>query len=291
MKKTIGVFNKIAAKIVGQKNLENLLIYSAKSIDTDLLRHAQIQIGASGDSGLDNERLFIKKILPCFLNGDDTPVIFDVGANVGNYSLALRAQFPKATIYAFEPVKKTFEILANNVDGKNIKTHNLGFSDKAGTGKLFNIVNSEDTEIASLYEDVFSGIFQSSAEVTSTEFVMETLDSFCSANHILSVDFLKIDVEGHELFVLRGAEKLIENNGLKIIQFEFNSHNVFSRVFLRDFYLILENFEFYRILESGLAKLGPYTALNEIFVQQNLLAVRRDLCHLIKPSFLSALSA
>ena len=69
---------------------------------------------------------------------------------------------------------------------------------------------------------------------------------------------------------------------IKIIQFEFNSHNVHSRVFLRDFYLILKDFEFYRIFQNGIIKLGPYSHLNEIFTLQNIVAVRNDFCYLIK---------
>ncbi|HZY37873.1 MAG TPA: FkbM family methyltransferase [Mucilaginibacter sp.] len=292
MKRTLQGFIRTLAKITGRKNLEKLLIFSAKSIDTDLLKHAQIQIGGSGSVSENNgERLFIENILPCFLNSTAGTILFDVGANVGNYALALRNHFSGVAIYAFEPVKKTFDILEKNTGGQQISVYNLGFSDKPGEGRIFNTVNSEDTEIASMYHDVFSGVFNSGAEITSDQFSMDTIDQFCGANNISAIDFLKIDVEGHELFVLKGASEMIRNGGFKIIQFEFNSHNVYSRVFLRDFYLALENFEFYRIIQDGLLKLGPYSPLNEIFVQQNLLAVRKDICHLINPVFLRALSA
>jgi FkbM family methyltransferase len=278
MKKILHAFIQLTAKVAGRKNMEKLLIYSAKSIDTDLLKHAQIQVGGSGSVGQNNgENIFIESILPCLLNDSASAIVFDVGANVGNYSLAVRKRFPQVSIHSFEPVKKTFDLLVRNTVNDNISTYNLGFSDTRGVGKIFNTVNSEDTEIASLYQDVFSDIFKSEAEITSDEFSMDTIDEFCSANNIGGIDFLKIDVEGHELFVLKGAAQMIKNDHLKIVQFEFNAHNVYSRVFLRDFYLILENFEFY--------------PMNELFIQQNLVAVRKDLGHLIPPSSLKTLSA
>jgi hypothetical protein len=88
---------------------------------------------------------------------------------------------------------------------------------------------------------------------------------------------LKIDTEGSELEVLKGAEKMLCNKKIDIIQFEFNSLNVISRVFLKDFYDILKDFSLYRINTNCLIPLPKYDTENEIFKYQNFLAVRRDL--------------
>src|SRR6185436_3522307 len=87
------------------------------------------------------------------------------------------------------------------------------------------------------------------------------------------VDFLKIDTEGNELKVLKGAQSLLQKNAIRAIQFEFNEMNVVSRVFLRDFYDILAGYTFYRLLPDGLLPLGRYSARNEIFAFQNIFAV------------------
>jgi len=129
---------------------------------------------------------------------------------------------------------------------------------------------------------VIEEIFQTDNGVASIEFQMDTIDNFCASKNIENIDFLKMDVEGHELSVLKGAVSLLLTDSIKVIQFEFNLHNVYAHVFLRDFYLVLHNFEFYRLSQNGLIALGGYSTFNEIFVLQNIVAIRKDICHLIK---------
>ena len=58
-------------------------------------------------------------------------VIFDIGANVGSFSVYFSESFPKSKVYAFEPVKHTFKLLSKNVSSSpNIIPTNVGLSDK-----------------------------------------------------------------------------------------------------------------------------------------------------------------
>ena len=74
--------------------------------------------------------------------------------------------------------------------------------------------------------------------------------------------------------VLRGASELIKEGRLGIVQFEFNTMNVFSRSFMRDFYQILPGYRFYRIVRDGLIAMGGYNPLMmELFGHQNIVAI------------------
>lgn len=86
---------------------------------------------------------------------------------------------------------------------------------------------------------------------------------------------LKIDTEGHELNVLKGARLTIAKGMVDVIQIEFNEMNVISRTFFKDIIDILPGYDFYRLLPDGLLPLGAYKILDfEIFAFQNIVALK-----------------
>jgi FkbM family methyltransferase len=287
MKRVLSYFIWIVSKIIGRTNLEKLLIFSAKSINADLHVHGLLQIGAGTGIYLGNEseQFFIKNILKQQFKSKKCPVIFDVGANVGTYSLEIKRHIADAEIFAFEPVFETFLELEKNASDK-AKLFNIGFGELKGKGLLYNTANSTISEITTTHKDILPEIFKNTNEIISIEFDIDTIDDFCYLNNIQNIDFLKIDVEGNELSILKGASKMLANNGIQIIQFEFNTHNVYARVFLRDFYLILKDFDFYRMKPNGLLALGNYAAKNEIFTAQNLIAVHKGFSPALSSKYL-----
>jgi FkbM family methyltransferase len=278
MKKALSFIIKILAKYVGRKNLENLLVFSAKTINVNLHAHGLLQIGASTGVHLENgsERFFLTNILTQLYPLGTNPVFFDVGANIGNYTLMVKDNFKDAVIYSFEPVTATYEQLVKNA-GKYAKTYNIGLGDKPGRGILYNRTNSFTTEITTAYKGILEDVFKNTDDIVTIEFEIATVDSFCALKHINTIDFLKIDVEGNELSVLKGAACMISTNSIKLIQFEFNTHNTYSKVFLRDFYLLLPDFKFFRLNQESLTVLGDYVAINEIFTAQNIIAIHRSI--------------
>lgn len=221
------------------------------------------------------ELYLIKSFLPNYFKRDDL-TLFDVGANVGNYSLKLQKHFPKSSIYAFEPNPKTYDILVNTTQQyPNIQNIKAGLSDKNENSKIFSYASEEASEHASLYENVISDIHHDQ-QITSFEIALEKLDDFCEKNKITKVDFLKIDTEGHELSVFKGALKFLDNKLIDVIQFEFNEMNVISRTFLKDFYdIAAKNYNFYRLDSRKLIPLGDYSAINEIFQYQNIVLLKK----------------
>lgn len=91
-----------------------------------------------------------------------------------------------------------------------------------------------------------------------------------------TVDILKIDTEGHELAVLRGAHGLLARGAVGYIQFELGVANLDTRTFLKDFVDLLEpGYRIYRILRDGLDAVR-YSAKEELFYEANFYAVATD---------------
>ena len=199
-------------------------------------------------------------------------VIFDVGANTGNYALMLSELLKEKelTIYAFEPSKHSFTDLIKNTAGVPcVQAFNTGLGNAEETVKLY--ANYEGSGAASIYNSAFE---QYSFNRNVLEIVkLQTIDSFCKNNSITSIDFLKIDVEGHELAVLQGGMEMMNSKKIKFIQFEFGPFHVHSKTFFKDFWDLLSPvYKIFRIISNGLFEIKFYSENLEIFRTANFLA-------------------
>lgn len=200
-------------------------------------------------------------------------VIFDVGANIGDYAQACLDLFPKGKIHCFEPSKTAFKVLSERLkQEKRVQLVNLGLSDKSTIINLYS--NVKGSGFGSVYprDMKHTGIKFNQKEIAK----LTTLDLYCSRNRIGHIDLLKLDVEGHELPVLAGATKMLRSKKIKMIQFEFGGCDLDSRTFFRDFYNLLSpNYDLFRIVQDGLVSIKQYRELDEIFVTTNYLAILR----------------
>jgi len=208
----------------------------------------------------------------------ENAVAFDVGANVGDYSLMLRRHVPEASIYAFEPSAKTYEQLTRNVaQAGRVRAFNLGLSDEEKTVELYSytVEGGEASLISSIDKRLPTQVLN--VEVSASEAVrVETLDRFCEEQGVERIDFLKLDVEGHELAVLRGARRMLSEGRVSMIQFEFGPANIYSRTYFYDFWTLLSGaYDIHRIVPKGLAPIAYYGEHREIFLTTNYLAIRR----------------
>ncbi len=257
-------FIKVLSKFTTQRFWEKIYMLSLR----------EMNFGYGGNFRKSGELDVCKRIKKRFEN-EAQITIFDVGANVGNYSKELSTLFgSQGKIYSFEPSQKTYaKFLQTTKDCKNIIPNNLGFSDKENNQLLF--TDSDGSGIASVYQrnlDHFGIKMNQSEEIKLT-----TIDSFCAQNKIDRINFLKMDIEGHEFSALQGATRMIEEKKIDYIQFEFGGCNIDSRTYFQDFYYFLkDNYRIYRILEHGLCELPTYKETYEVFITINYLAVRRD---------------
>jgi len=199
--------------------------------------------------------------------------VFDVGANLGGYANQVLARLQHVELYCFEPSRKTFEGLARNVTPrKGLSLLNFGLSDTAGTLDLFS--DAETSGMASVYHRQLEHL--NVQMKLQEQITLQTLDGFCQQNAITKIDLLKLDVEGHEFNVLKGASGLLSAAAIDFIQFEFGGTCIDSKVFFRDFFLLLDrDYQIYRILRDGLAHIPVYAEKHEVFMLVNYLAISR----------------
>lgn len=146
--------------------------------------------------------------------------IVDVGAQAGLYSLYAKF-LPNSTFYSFEPFGETYKYLVDNLQLNNItnvKTFNLGLSNKKEENVVLNTCISHNG-LNTMGENLLR--FKDVRQVLIN---IDTIDNLFYDKGI-KVDFIKIDTEGHEYFILQGARKTIETYK-PIIQIEYNIINM-----------------------------------------------------------------
>lgn len=229
--------------------------------------------GNGGTYSESGEMHVLEMIRERFKN-EERIVIFDVGANIGGYARTVTDLLgPKAQVHSFEPSHKCFETFGQTTKGiPNIVANNFGFSSAPGSQTLYS--DSDDSGLASLYHRKLDhyGINMDKTEVIE----LSTIDDHCCTNNIDRIHFLKLDIEGHELSALKGASRMLSEERIDVIQFEFGGCNIDSRTYFQDFfYLLNEKYKINRIVKDGLVEIPKYFELHEIFITTNYLAIHR----------------
>lgn len=152
-------------------------------------------------------------------------VIFDVGANIGLFSIFVKGVEPTAKVFAFEPIKATFEVLQKNIhlhSLEDVVLFNCGLSSENNPAKIFTfypnmsansttkpedtLAELEDIQVdqnSQKIENLFEEFFQEKEQVACE---VRTLSSVINELGIDSIDLLKIDVEGEEYEVFESIE-------------------------------------------------------------------------------------
>jgi FkbM family methyltransferase len=177
----------------------------------------------------------------------DDSYCLDIGANIGFISIALSCIAPLGIIWSFEPSAKAYRFLLKNISDnsiKNVKPYNTALGAN-NTIVIFCEVPTSTAWSHMLSCDFYreSGLRYEEAQGVKTK--CQTLDNWSSKNNIDRIDFMKIDVEGAELDVLRGSATILKNFRPLVI-LEFNSHcivnfrNITPRAFLNELFDIFD---------------------------------------------------
>lgn len=201
--------------------------------------------------------------------GKDNPTIFDVGANVGDFTALILEAFPISVVHSFEPSNSSHSLLTLRFqDNPRVVLNKMAITKTRGIASLFG--NEHGSALSSLYHrDVqFADLsFRQLEKVETT-----TLESYFSETKSFP-DILKLDVEGSELDVLQGAIALIKN--ISVVQFEFGGANRDSGTYFKDFweYFELQDFRLYRLSPLGPISIPRYSEYDEFFHTSNYVAV------------------
>lgn len=160
-----------------------------------------------------------------FQNGlsvEEARCVIDIGANIGIFTMAVKLKAPEAAVYAFEPILDTFHLLEQNVrllGCPGVHLYNVAVGSQGQVEQTFTFfptMPGNSTAIPALKQEqrpALEQIFGKEEmdlfwQVETRTAQVRTLSSVIREQGIASVDFLKIDVEGSEIFVLDGIEEM-----------------------------------------------------------------------------------
>jgi FkbM family methyltransferase len=196
-------------------------------------------------------------------------VLFDVGANAGDWCLSVRAAMPEAVLHAFEIDPDTAALLAERLkDAGNVILNALGLAEAEGEVRIF--ARPEESTATTMLTQSTGGYVEKSVKVT-------TGDAYVAAHGVDRIDLLKIDVEGAEPRVLDGFAGCFARGMITMVQFEYGHANLQTRFLLADFHRFFEErgFVLGKIFPEGVT-FGPYTPQDEDFRGPNFLACRSE---------------
>jgi len=265
--------------------IKKLLIKLSKSARVQHLLEANLAlsrdlmgIGSGGVPESSGESVLIENLKRQYAAFRRPLCIFDVGANQGQFLRMILPPLEAAGIpfhaHVFEPSRRAYEMLCNNIEARrNLVLNNFGLGKEPGDFDLF--YDHAGSGLASLSRrrlDHFGIDFGRSEKV-----MIRVLDEYCGQHGIQTIDLLKLDVEGHELDVLNGAPRMFRERRIKTVSFEFGGCNIDSRTFFQDFWYFFQACgmgRIYRVTPSGrLVAIRQYTEIHEQFATTNFVAL------------------
>ena len=225
----------------------------------------------SSSSQMSGEKHLLKS-----LSGYDIKVCLDIGANVGSYSKML-IDILGAEVIAFEPLEAACKDLEEieKLHPNNFVFHQIAISDENATRELH--FGEPTSEIATLQMSNSELDFVIKNNINTVLIETVKLDSFFDrqSTQIQRIDFIKIDVEGHEFQVLIGAQETIKKYRPRFIQIEYNRYNLFSGINMFQVAKLLNEYSMFQLLpgNGGIRKREPRDPLTNICEFSNFIFV------------------
>ena len=200
--------------------------------------------------------------------------VFDVGANVGDWSLVAAQLMPTAHIHCFELSPRTWRTLAARVQGERFTVNNSGMGDRDGTIEFKDY--GENSTVNTILSNATYHDHRQTAVVSQATIV--TGDTYCSEHGIDAIDLLKIDVEGADHLVLAGFERLLGAGAIRVVQFEYGYTHGDAKFLMRDFheFFARHGYAVGRLERRGVVFAPWNYKMNDFRSGPNYVAVRQD---------------
>lgn len=202
-------------------------------------------------------------------------IAFDVGANLGLWTKMLvnsaDAKGIDLRVEVFEPVPGAHKRLSTDLLGEQrAVVHQVALSDRSGTAEM---------EIVGEYAGTNTLTAVGAAGAQAIRVRVETLDSMREQRGIDQINLLKIDAEGHDLVVLRGAGRAFAEGAVQIAQFEYNWRWLAAKNSMRDVFDLAKRYN-YRVGRCGSDQLIIYSDWSpelDRYFENNYVLLRPDI--------------
>ena len=155
-----------------------------------------------------------------YLSNNSCNNVLDIGGNVGIFSLDLSAHNDMVIYHIFEPIPNTYNKLLANIklnekEKSKFNTYNIGLSDKAGSFDFYLPATDEAASMQPIEDSFYRkgsnemGEYTGKDKMEKVVCLVDTVDNIVASKGIDNIGFIKIDVEGNEKFVLKGAKETL----------------------------------------------------------------------------------
>jgi FkbM family methyltransferase len=262
LRQTVVATTDLACRVAGRQQV----VRSARFV----LRRACLDV--PNNMRTNGELWLQRRVIELSPPGEAIPVV-DAGANIGRWSTAMLqaarqgGRLSDLELHAIEPCSYTFERLSETLTGQPVSLARLALSDRGGTSTLHVLAPGAGTN--SLHKPAGAP-----AGATREEVPTRTLDDYAGNSGLERIAFVKIDAEGHDLAVLRGARRLLDTQRITVMQFEYNHRWVYGRFFLRDAFELLQpaGYRIGKLTPKGIEFYPAWDADLETFVEGNYVA-------------------
>jgi FkbM family methyltransferase len=192
-------------------NLVKSIKHRSKALLRTAARTAGFEISRVGSSQVGNS---IEDDI-AKLTISDAPIVIDVGSNTGQSMLAFRHSLPNSRIHCFEPGRSTFRELQSTAQSlANVTLNNCAVGQVSEVRDFFEY---DDSVMNSFLKP---GDQNWSKPASAHQVEVVSMDDYCMKSQISQVDLLKIDTQGHDMEVIRGASNLLKSGSVRLIMCE-----------------------------------------------------------------------